>query len=96
MRNPSSQNEFKEFVDEHSPEEAMEVEREWRKHSKQKKDQCYTRIMLAAVAAMVILFYFLISFLSEGERVHGEVDYHEEGYTYFKSSMPHLKFLMRN
>lgn len=95
----SGPNSFEVFVDEHSPEEAIEMDRIWKKKLNEQKNKRYTIIMLSAVVVMIVIFAALMSFFdsSTSPKKHFEIQeitYMNAKYTYLQSNIPHLRFLV--
>lgn len=89
---------FQEFVDEHSPEEAVEIDRIWKKKLSEQKNRRYTIIMVCAVVVMISIFGLLMSYFdnTSANRHYQiqEITYLNTRYTYLQSNIPHLKFLV--
>ena len=68
----------------------------WRKKAGERRDSCLTKVMIAALVVMIVIFIFLMSFLDSSKQEHIELEYSDTNFNFIQSTYPHLKFLMRS
>ena len=75
LKNQLSENDFKQFVDEYSPDEAAEVQRQWKKKKEKERSSTYTKLMIGAIIVMAIVFGLMMSYLTnfDEKKKHFEI-----------------------